>query len=169
MTKVAVQGFSVPKTDHPTYEAFMRRLDAVRERAFEMFERRGSLPGREFEDWVSAEHEVMGWPTAELREIGAEYELDLTLPGFSPEEIEVTATPAEVLVHACTERRESARDEGVVWSEFSNNEIFRRFVLPKEITPEGVTAQLSDGVLHLHAPRAAAAASNGPKEAAPVT
>lgn len=161
MTKVAVQGYSEAKTDLPSYEGFLRRMDAVRQRAFELFEGRGAAPGRDLEDWIAAEHEVLGWPTAELREKDTEYEMDLKLPGFSVGDIEVTATPAEVLVHACSEHRESSDGKNVVWSEFSSNDVFRRFVLPMPITPEGVTAQLSDGVLHLHAPRAATKKPNG--------
>lgn len=163
MTKVAVQGFREAKSDLPVYESFLRRMDAVRQRAFELFEHRGGIPGQELDDWISAEHELMGWPKAELREKDSKYEMDVTLPGFAAGDIEVTATPAEVLVHASNERRSSSKDEKVVWSEFSNAEVFRRFVLPDAINPDGVTAQLEDGVLHLRAPRAKPSA-NGPSD-----
>lgn len=155
MTNVTVQGYNEARVDLPAYEGFRRRMVEVRQRAFERFERRGALPGYELDDWIAAEHEVLGWPAAELREKDTEYAMDLTLPGFAVADIEVTATPGEVLVHASSERRNVSGDEQVVWSEFNSTEVFRRFVLPKPITPERVTAELSDGVLHLHAPRAA--------------
>jgi HSP20 family protein len=166
MTKVAVQGYRETRSDLPLYEDFIKRMDAVRQRAFELFETRGAVPGSELDDWISAEHEVLGWPKAEMREKETEFEMDLTLPGFAANEIEVTATPSEVLVHACNERKRSSGDARIMWSEFSNNEVFRRFVFPEAVTPEGVTAQLEDGVLHVHAPRTANGA-NGAEKAAP--
>ena len=153
MTQVTVQGYPEARKDLPLFEDFARRMDAVRQRAFENFEKRGFEPGRELEDWVTAEHDVLGWPSAELREKDSEYEMDVTLPGFTPADVEVTATPGEVLVHACAEHRQASGDQKVVWSEISNSEVFRRFVLPHSIEPAAVTAQLNDGVLRVHAPR----------------
>lgn len=153
MTQVTVQGYTEAQKALPVYEDFARRMDAVRQRAFELFERRGFVPGRELDDWVSAEHDLLGWPSAELRERDSEYEIDMTLPGFTPADVEVTAMPGEVLVHACAEQRKTSGDEKVLWSEFTTNEVFRRFALPQGIEPARVTAQLNDGFLRVHVPR----------------
>jgi hypothetical protein len=34
--------------------------DSIRERAFEIYENRGSLPGFEMQDWLHAEQQVLG-------------------------------------------------------------------------------------------------------------
>ncbi len=144
----------------PVFQELADRLDAVRERAFALFSRRGGQPGRELEDWVTAEREVLGWPVAELKERNGSYEVDVTLPGFSPKDIEVTATPNEMIVHAVATTDRSGEDSRVLWSEFGQQEIYRRIDLPTAINADKVSASLDHGVLHLKAPKSAPPAAD---------
>jgi hypothetical protein len=43
---------AVPQASNGSNEA------AIRQRAYELFERRGGEPGHELEDWLQAEHEL---------------------------------------------------------------------------------------------------------------
>lgn len=157
MANVAVQ--KVEKTEAnrlPIFDEMEKRFEDVRKRAFELFEKRGRSLGYALEDWLRAEHEVCGWPAAELDERAAEYELQMTLPGFDAEEVQVTATPAEILVHAEL-KPEKPEEAKVLWTEFGPNNIYRQFEMPQLIDVEKITARLEKGMLHITAAKAPAA------------
>jgi len=137
----------------PVFDELARRMDAVRQRAFELFAERGGGAGHELDDWIAAEHELLGWPAAELKEADGEYEVDVTLPGFAAKEVEVTATPKELIVHAATSHEKKAEDEHVVWSEFGSNDVYRRFGFPIQVDADKVTASLEKGILKVKAPK----------------
>jgi len=124
MANVTVQ--KIEKTEAsglPIFEEMEKRFEGVRRRAFELFEKRGRALGYALDDWLHAEHEGCGWPAAELDEKTEEYELQMTLPGFDPEEVQVTATRSEILVHAEL-KPEKAEEAKVVWTEFGPNNIY---------------------------------------------
>ena len=143
----------------PVFRELADRLEAVRKRAFDHFAMRGGEPGHELDDWVTAEREILGRPVAELKERNGAYEVDVTLPGFSPKEIEVTATPTELIVHALSTSARSGDDSRVIWSEFGQQEIYRRIDLPTAINADRISANLDHGVLHVKAPKSAPSAS----------
>jgi len=164
MHNVAVQ--KAEKTEGkplPIFEAIEKRLDDVRRRAFDLFEKRGRELGHELDDWLKAEHEIWGWPAAELAEKDSKYEVEMTLPGFDPKEVQVTVTPSEIIVHAESKHEKKTEEEHVVWSEFRSNDVYRRFGLPAAIDVDKTTATLENGMLHIVASKTAAA----PAAAAP--
>lgn len=157
MATVTVQ--KVEKTEAnrlPIFEEMEKRFDDVRKRAFELFEKRGGSLGYALDDWLRAEREVCGWPAAELDERGGEYELQMTLPGFDPDEVQVTATPSEILVHAAL-KPEKPEEAKVLWTEFGPNDIYRQFEMPQPIDVEKINARLDKGMLHIIAAKAPAA------------
>ena len=95
MANIAVQ--KVEKADVkalPVFEEIEKRLEGVRQRAFDLFQNRGREIGHALDDWLKAEHEVFGWPAAEMTETDGKYEVELTLPGFDAKQVQVTATPS---------------------------------------------------------------------------
>lgn len=153
MTSIAVQRIKEMQAEMPVFSEIARRMEDVQKRAFELFAERGFMPGSDLDDWVRAEREVLGWPAAELKEKDGEYQMDLTLPGFAAKDVEVTATPSQLLVHAVSEKKSSGEEEKVLWSEFGRNEVFRRVALPADIDTDAVTAELTNGLLKVHAPK----------------
>ncbi len=91
-------------------------------------------------DWIRAEHEVMGWPAAELAETDREYKLEIGLSGFDPKRVEVTATPAQIAIHASCTTEKKTEEERIVWREFGCNDMYRQFNLPQPINPDKVIA-----------------------------
>lgn len=159
MSSVAVQklGNDAPKT-LPIFEEISKRLEEIRRRALEIFERRGCEFGRALDDWLKAEREIMGhWSAAELKEYEGRYELKITLPGYEAEEVQVTATPDEIIVHAETRREKEPSEGKVVWSEFGPNDVYRRFELPAPIDLDKTNATLENGILRIVAAKAASA------------
>jgi HSP20 family protein len=163
MSTVAVQKVdTAAKETAPVFADIGKMIDEVKRRAFSLFERRGGELGHEIEDWLDAEHEVFAaWPAAELKEKDGTYELEITLPGFDAKEIEVTATPGEVAVHAATKheaKEEKKTEEGkVFFTEFGSNDVYRHFDFPETVDVANVTANLEKGILHIAAPKSEAA------------
>jgi HSP20 family protein len=151
------------KNASPVFAGINDRFDEIRRRAHEFFQLRGGAFGGDLDDWLKAEREVLGWAKAELVEQEGRYEVQVELPGFEAKDIQVTATADEIVVRASREHKSEEtpeKKEGearVVWSEFSSNELYRRFTLPKTVQTDNVTAKLEKGILRITAPCAAQA------------
>ena len=95
-----------------------------------------------------------------------DYVLNVQLAGFDRKDINVTATPHELLVKAASEaKQEKSKRKGdrkVHWSEFRTDNVYRRVALPSAVDVKSITATLDDGILTIRAPIAA----GGPKSAA---
>lgn len=135
-------------------EEMEKHFDDVKRRAFELFEKRGAIPGHDLDDWLQAEREILGWSAAELTDKDGNYEIDLTLPGFDPKDIEISVTPDELIIHANVEQKKESKQGDVEMSEFGSNDVYRRFRMPKPIRVDEVAATIDKGILHVKAPHA---------------
>ena len=155
MARLHVQKIS--KTDDrtlPIFGEFDRLADRIRVQAYNLFARRGSSGGHALDDWLTAERDLC-WPAAELTERDNEYRLSVALAGFEPGEIDVTATPREILIKCEKNTQHRADDEPsqVRWSEFRTNTVFRRVELPSAVDVEKTSANLDNGLLTIVAPK----------------
>jgi len=154
MTDVAVQ-----KIDHekpvrgPVLQELKEAFDAIRAKAFELFERRGGTPGQEVDDWIQAERELFWVPQAELAETDTEFKIQLAVPGFDAKDLEVTAQPGEILVRGNAEKRVENQEKNVCYSEFSKKSLYRRFELATPIEVGQATARVEQGMLTVTAPK----------------
>lgn len=155
MSNIPVKRVTDETVTLPVMEELDRRMQQVRRRAYDFFSARGFEAGHALEDWLAAEREVFGWPAAELVEKDGEFEMDLTLPGFEPKDIEVIAEPESVTVHAAVEKKSEEKEANVLWTEFGRNEVFRKVNFPTDIELPKVTAEFTNGLLRVHAPKAA--------------
>ena len=155
MSQVAIQKANHGEKTLPVFDEIAKRLEAVRKRAFDLFEERGRQFGHQLEDWLKAERELLGWPAAELVEKDGAYQMQITLPGFEAKEVEVTAAPNAVIVHAAREEEKKTEKGNVLWTEFGSNNVYRRFELPNPINVDKVTATLQNGLLQINAPEIA--------------
>jgi HSP20 family protein len=141
----------------PVFKETEEIMARIRQRAFDLFGRRGFRVGRALDDWVMAEREVC-WPAGELAERDKDFVLSVALAGFEPADIAVTATPRELIVHAQTKAEravEPKKEEGEIrWSEFRSNDVYRRVELPMDINVEKVSASLKNGLLKIIAAKA---------------
>ena len=152
MPQVAVEKVNGSGKTLPIFEQIAQRLEAVQRRAFELFEERGREAGHELDDWLKAEGELLGCPKNELTEKDGAYQVRICLPGFEAKDVEVTATPKEVIVHAATHTEKKTRKEAVTRTEFGSDEVYRRFVVLNPIDVNKVKATLEKGVLTINAP-----------------
>ena len=157
MPQVAITKVNTEKKTLPVFGEIAKLLEAVERRAFDLFEKRGRELGHELEDWFKAENELLGTSAAELTEENDAYKLGITLPGFAAKDVEVTATPNEVIVHAATENEKKTQKDNVLSTESGSKEVYRRFQVPRAINVDQVTAKLDGGILQINAPKVAQA------------
>lgn len=134
----------------PVFAEVDQLLQAVQRRAFELFEGRGCAAGRDLDDWLAAERELCG-PELEVTEDDTGFRMEVPVSGFEPGDLDVTATPYELVVRASRGGEE-------------RRALLRRVRLATPVEVEAVAATLKDGRLILTAPRA----SEADPKAAPV-
>ena len=141
----------------PIFDELAKRFDQVRQRALELFETRGREYGHALEDWLKAEREILGgWSAAELKEVDGKFELEMTLPRYDAKDVQVTATPNEIIVQADTQHEKKSAEGRVLWSEFGSNHLRRRIELPEPINVDKINATLEKGLLRVAAAKAPA-------------
>ena len=73
-------------------------LNNVRERAYELFERRGRNHGYDVDDWLRAEAELGALPTATIEETETEVRIRVERSRLSAKELKVYAEPQAITV-----------------------------------------------------------------------
>lgn len=91
-------------------------------------------------------------PAMNVKENKDDFQIELAVPGFSKEEIEVTIE--DDVLHICAEKSEEAieeNEEGYTRKEFTYNKFDRKLQLPKSIDQkEEVKAAYKNGILSLN-------------------
>lgn len=137
---------------------FERFADLTREtahKAYEFFLKRGGELGKEIDDWFKAEAEILRPVAVEITETDKRINVTAAVPGFKPEEIEISVDGDVLILSGETETETKKEEENTVYSEWRSNRFFRRLTLPAEVEAEKVKANLKDGVLTLKLPKAA--------------
>jgi HSP20 family protein len=137
----------------PVLNELKETFDKIRNKAFELFERRAGAPGSDLEDWIQAEHDLFWVPQAELAETEAEFKIKVGVPGFEAKDLNITAQPDEILIQGKAEKREEKTEEGLSYSEFGSKSLYRRFELATPIEIGAVTANVESGMLTVIAPK----------------
>jgi HSP20 family molecular chaperone IbpA len=119
--------------------------DAVQRRAFSIFEERGRTHGRETDDWLQAERELLCFPETTLHSDGKRVTVTAKVEGFQSSDLKVTAWPREIVIEGGAARHN--RTEACM--------LFCR-VATDPIDSAAVRASLSKGVLRIEAPLALA-------------
>jgi HSP20 family protein len=123
----------------------------ITQRAFEIFNRNGQVFGRDLEDWLEAERELVSKPSIELEEKDNELRLQIATPGVDPKDIDIEVTPEYILVKA-ESRHEHKEEKGTVHiCEFTSGNLFRSVRFPKKVDPDKVKAEFKNGMLTLTA------------------
>ena len=150
--------------DLPIFEELDQVSDQIRVRAYSLFADRGFSVGHELDDWLTAQREIC-WPAAELIEEDDEYRARIALAGFDADEIDLTATPREIIVKATCEsgqgNMEPHDDATVRWSEFSSNAVYRQIAFPSDVEVDAIRARFENGMLEIEAPKAFIDAATG--------
>jgi len=149
---------SVPVKQTETKNVFDRiqqTYDSIAQRAFEIFDNNGRRRGRELEDWLQAESELLYPVPLELEESDDNLTVRAMVPGFSTKELEINVGPRKLTITGKHEAQEESKKGKTVYSERCAKEILRVVDLPAEVDSSKVTATLKDGILSLEMPKAA--------------
>ena len=137
----------------------------VRARAYELSLLRGH-GGREVDDWISAESEIISVPPAEMIEKGEAFEVRFAVGGINPADLNVMATTQELLLK-CDYRHQHDPLAGTIhFCDFKSATVFRSVQFPQAIDVTRIDIQFEDAIVRIHAPKQGAGAA--PAKRAPV-
>jgi HSP20 family protein len=136
-------------------EEVAETCDAIGRRAFEIFESRGSVFGRDLEDWFEAESELLHPVHADVTESAEGFTLSAEVPGFRADELKVSVDGTRLTVAGKKEREQWK--EAAILSDRCPNRLLRVINLPAALNAEKAKATLKDGILLLDLPKAASA------------
>jgi HSP20 family molecular chaperone IbpA len=154
MSRIAIQMFRNELAPSFVEEAG-KLFDAIRQRAFSLFELRGFSPGRDLDDWLAAEREILWSPPVEMIENEKEFRIQIAVPGCEAKDIQITALPESIVVQTEPVRTHEKEEGTTHISEIGTRKLYRRLDLPSPIDLETITATLDRGLLRLMVPKAA--------------
>jgi len=146
--------------EKPFFTEVANALEAIKNRAFGLFEGRGRTHGLDLDDWFNAERDLFWVPKAEMTETDTEFRMEIDVQGFENTNINVSALPGEIVVKADYEKSDK--------NEFESKSLYRRFEMGA-FDPDKVTASVNKGVLTIVASKMAAKPEIVPKPVPVVT
>src|SRR5438094_4906172 len=145
----------------PFTDDFSRRSEeiyhSIARRAFEIFESSGRISGRDHEDWLKAEAELLHPIHLDIAESDEAVTVRADVPGFSAKDLDIRLEPRRVAITGERETKEERKTEKKLYSERCVDQVFRVIDLPAEVNPEKATATLKHGIVQLAMPKTAAA------------
>lgn len=153
---------AAPEKFPPMFVEAEKLLDKMAEmtfetasKAYDFFRLRGGEWGKELDDWFMAEREVLRPVPVEIKEVDNKFIVSAAVPGFKPEEIEVSVKDNLLILSGETKASEEKKDENTIVKEWKSNRFLRQFTLPSNIDANNVQAHLNNGMLELTMPKAA--------------
>jgi HSP20 family protein len=125
--------------------------DRVMRRAFDIFNGNGHILGKDLENWLQAERELVWKPSIDIEEKENEFLVRMAVPGVEPKDIDIEVTPDHILVKAEIKHEHDEKKGRVHVCEFSSGNMFRAIQLPKRIDPDKVKAEFKNGMLNVKA------------------
>jgi HSP20 family molecular chaperone IbpA len=124
----------------------------IRARAYELSMLRGH-GGREVDDWVSAESEIISVPPAEMVERDDTFELRFAVAGINPDDLNVLAAPQRMLLK-CDYRHQHESHAGTIHlCDFKSATVFRSVQFPAPVNVKGMEVQFENGIVRVSAPK----------------
>jgi HSP20 family protein len=139
------------------FERAQSIFDEISRRAYEIFEGRGQLFGRDLEDWFQAERELLHPVHVQVSEAADALEIKAEVPGFNEKELSVNVEPNRLVIAGKRDRKTEQTKGKTIYSEICQNEMMRVIELSAEVETEKVTATLTNGILELRLPKTAKA------------
>ena len=125
-----------------------RLHQAIRERAYDLFQDGGTLWSSALRDWLTAERELVSKPPIELRQRDNQFDVLAALPGVEAKHLDVQITREGLLIKADTPH-EHEPEATVHVCEFGPGKILRSVHFPEKVDPESAKAEYKDGLLRV--------------------
>ncbi len=123
----------------------------IARRAYDLFRRRDGWSDA-FDDWLSAEQELITKPAVELREKDGTFTISAALPGVEAKDIAVDITPADVVIQAATEHKHTEDKGQIHRCEFAEGQFFRSLTFPNPVDVAKAKAEYQNGMLNITVP-----------------
>ena len=137
--------------------------DSIARRAFEIFESHENAVGRDLDNWLKAEGEVLHPLHLDVEESDEEVTARAEVPGFGTKDLEISLEPRRLAITGRRETRQERRVGKTLYSEKCANEVFRVVDLPATVSPERASADLKEGILEITMPKTAPTRSAKPE------
>lgn len=135
------------------FDRLQKTYDSIARRAFEIFDHNGRWFGRDLDDWLRAESEILQPMHLEVAETDEALTVRAEVPGFAANELDINVEPRRLTIAGKHESKEETTKGKTIYSERSAQEILRSFDLPAEIDSSKATATLKDGILNIELPK----------------
>ena len=125
----------------------------IANRAYALFENRGREHGRAFEDWTTAEAELLTPVALTMSETKKAYKITAEIPGFDEKAIQIAVEPNCVFLSG---KIENAIEEDMPGTELIGRQtkmFFQALDLPAAIDITKAEARLNAGILTLTLPK----------------
>jgi len=93
-------------------------------------------------------------PLVDVIETGDGFIFQADLPGVKPADLDVSYRDGMLTIEGKVQPRQPA-GHGYLWHEYGVGHFYRQFTLGTEVNADGIRAELKNGVLELHVPKAA--------------
>jgi len=138
----------------------LQKIEArIMQRAFDIFRDNGSALGKDLDNWLAAERELIWKPAIELTEKDNQFEIRVAVAGIDPKDLNVEVTSEALLVKGETKSEKKEQKGEVHTSEFQEGSLFRSIQFPNKVDPNRVKAEFKNGMLTVVAPIAEEAKS----------
>jgi HSP20 family protein len=89
----------------------------------------------------------------DVSEEGDNYVVKASLPGFEPDQVNISVTGRNLTIHAETKQEQEHKEEGQLLRERYFGALSRSIVLPSEVNADQAQAEYRNGVLTLTLPK----------------
>lgn len=152
MSQIAIERIHGEKAETPSLlDKLQNAGERVRERARQLFERRGGECTCATEDWLKAEREILLMPEAKMSEKEGKFLIEVAVPGFDAKDVRITAAENELIVEAESSQKDQVEEGNLYFCEFGTKSFFRKFTMPAAVNVDRVTAHMEKGVLSITA------------------
>jgi HSP20 family protein len=145
----------VPSSD--LFKRVQQLQDEIERRAFDIFEGKGRVFGRDLEDWFKAESELLHPVHIDVSESGGNLIVKAEVPGFTAKELDIALEPRRVTITGKRETKEERKDKKTIYTETFSDQVLRVIDLPAGVDTDKAAATLTNGILELKMPKAAPA------------
>lgn len=153
-TKTARELSPIKMSYNNVSEQIQRLHDQIAHRAYEIFDWNGRMFGRDIEDWLCAETELLHPVHLDFSESPESFSVRAEVPGFSAKDLEVNLEPRRLTIAGKRGTKEEHKSKKTIYSERCSDQILRVLDLPAEVDTEKTKATLRDGILELEIPKA---------------
>jgi HSP20 family protein len=92
-------------------------------------------------------------PAVDMYETDSEVVVKATVPGFDPDDIEVTVSEGVLIIKGTREAEEAVKEAEYICREHHSGSFSRSLTLPSDVLAEDATANYSNGILTLTLPK----------------